>query len=131
MIQPSILLGKTAVSLISSFFTKSAEELGKRTGGAAWDHTSKIVTFLKGKLTGESERPLIDLEKAPEDKLVQTQLATKITEVASTDPQFARDLSRLLVEASRSGVDAVFNTAISGDVKNLMNIGYVTNLTIE
>jgi hypothetical protein len=123
MIDPSaLLLGTSAASLVASFFSKSIEELGKKTADAAWDKASRVVEFLKRELSPEPRKLLAALEVNPQNEQTKKQLESAIAETVSTNPQFAKELSTTLVQAADSGVDTIFNTNISGNVEKLVQI---------
>jgi len=132
MIDPqTLLLGTTAASLVASFFTKSVEEIGKKTAGLAWDKASEVVELLKRELSNEHEKSLAVLRETPQNEQARTQLASGIAETAAHDPQFAKKLSEALADAAKSGVDATFSTNIAGNVEKVTNIGVVHgNVTI-
>ena len=126
MLDPAslVILGTSAASLVSGFLVKSAEELGKKTVGAAWDKASEVVDFTKRKLSGEprGQKALEALQASPNDPHAKAEIATTISEAASKDPLFATELSSKLVAASGSGVDNVFNTNIAGHVEKLIQV---------
>lgn len=131
-------IATAAVKLLSPFFAEvmkgAASETGKATAGTAVAKVRELYNAVRTKFVGVSpaEEALNDLEKAPDDEDTQAALRAQLKKILASDEVFAAQLSGLIKGAEVAGAGSVFNTNITGEVKNLTNIGSVHGgLTIQ
>ncbi len=91
------LLAAKAVDYLLPYLGEAAKSTAGKLGGAAVDGAVKLLTYLKGKLSGEAEKTAIaDLEAAPEDADNQADVRKRLKRALAADPAFRDELAALL-----------------------------------
>ena len=126
-------IASTAISLLVPFLKsivngtaeRTGEEIGAKAGNLAWEKAKQLHEVLKEKFSSkpETKKNLAVLEKTPDDKEIQSALCFQLKDIFSNDENFAKEIALILKEASDSGADAIFQTTITGNVKNLIQVG--------
>lgn len=106
---------------------KAGEEIGSKSGETALSKAKYLYETVKAKFSAKPDtaKAINALEKSPDDGDTQAVVRFQLKDIMATDESFANELASILKEASEAGVDIVFNTTISGDVQNLVQIGKV------
>ncbi len=82
-----------AVSLVTALATKAFEKLGEKTTESVWNKVKSL-------LTGEELTTLNLLEKYPENKDLQNEVAEKLQHRLEENPAIAKELQQLLKQVS-------------------------------
>jgi len=111
-----------AITLVTAFATKAFEKLGEKTTESAWNK-------VKGILNGEELTTLNLLEKYPENKELQNEVAEKLQPRLEENPAVAKELEELLRQissiqikqniTSQSGTGNISNQDISNSKINI------------
>lgn len=110
-----------AVSLVTSLATKAFEKLGEKTAESAWNKVKDVMN-------GEELITLNLLEKYPENKDLQNEVAEKLQPRLEENPTIAKKLEELLKQIpsiqikqntiSQSGTANISNQDISNSTIN-------------
>ena len=111
-----------AISLVTALVTKAFEKLGEKTTESVWNKARSI-------LTGEELTTLNLLEKFPENKDLQNEVAEKLQPRLEENPAIAKELEKMLKQipsiqikqntTSQSGTENISNQDISNSTINI------------
>lgn len=109
-------LASWTVALLTPYVGKSSEELAKKVGAAAFEGIGRLLTLVKGKLTGAAAESLASLEASPESEEKQAAFRKRLKVALEADPTFSEALQSLVKDVEVSGGLAVAQiTKITGD----------------
>jgi hypothetical protein len=105
---------------------EALKEVGKKTGGAAWEAGQSLWARLKGRIAGRpaAQEAAADVAKAPDDKQAQGALAWQLKKILEADPALAQELTAW----ARSAHQANIITIASGT--GAVALGQVSGSTI-
>ncbi len=110
-------LAASAVALLAPYVVKGSEAFAKKVGDAAFEGVGKLLSLVKGKLTGPAAAEVItDLEAKPEDERRQGALIVQLEKALEADPAFAEELQMLVKDIeTKGGAPVTQITDITGD----------------
>lgn len=92
------------VAFIAPYLAKMGEAAAGKIGQAGGEAASKVLGWLRDKLTGRAREALGDLEKAPESEDNQADLRKQLSMALEADPALAEELRAMLpAEALEAG----------------------------
>jgi hypothetical protein len=118
-----------AVHLLSSFLSSASDGFAKKAGEKLLEKTGEIYSTVKEAFTaGEyGALTLLRLSEAPEEERRQNALSDALIEKMQAEPEFAKDLKRLVDEARAADTNGLI---VKGD-RNVTIGGNVSQTTIN
>jgi len=119
-------LGAVVVAALGPYLSKAGEEFAKKIGEAGWSGIKALYDAVKNKLSGDElgSKALLHLAQEPESVTRQRILATVIDDAATSDPEFLRVLTEILVRVAPANplkIEQRIN--VSGTARNITQIG--------
>jgi hypothetical protein len=113
----SLSLGAVVAALVA----KAADRTEDGVLDAASRAVSRLVGWLRGRLGGGQESPLVRVEEAPDSAKRLSALAGEIDRVAQSDQGFRDELKALLREAQDAGVDVAAVSQVAWGNQNVQS----------
>jgi hypothetical protein len=112
-------------SLVNGIAKKAGEEIGGKTGDYLWNKASKLHKAIKAKFSSspKAQEALSNLEKSPDNTVVQEQVRHALHNILEKDIGFAQELTLITNEIKSN--ESHIQTIINGDVGSVTNIGNV------
>jgi len=93
-----------AVALVAPYLAKAGESAAEKLGETSVEAASKLLTWMRSKLTGRAREALVDLEKAPASEDNRADLRKQLLKALEVDPALAGELQAMLrSEAMEAG----------------------------
>lgn len=114
----NIELAAAAVAALIPYLTKFAETATERLGEKAADGGTKLLIWLRSKVTGRAKEALADIEANPHSADNQADLRKQIGRLLDDDPALCRELEALIAGSAASGEGMVQSVSGPGSVGN-------------
>lgn len=121
----SVQMGLTAAGLLSTFFSKSVAELGKKTVDSGFEYLFTLVRTIRKRFHNDQGalNALASLEQKPEDVEASRIVAEKVTLLADRDPGFKDEFLVLTRSIAQTADRAQFRNDVWGNIEKLIQIG--------
>lgn len=117
----SIELAAAAVAALLPYLTEAGKEAAKTVGRETAEAGTKLLGWVREKLTGRAKESLDDLVAQPDSEDNQADLRKQLAKLLDEQPQLASELHPLVSQAQIAG--DVMNQTIGAGGKGIMNKG--------